>query len=355
MLNLRAVLDLDGKGFEAGLARAKGSAAKFGTDLNAGIKRQLGAFLGVTAVAAFSRNTVQYAGHIKDLSQALGISVERLQQFDFAAQQSGASIDDVKTFLRGMANAAQMALGGNAGALDAFKKLGVTVDDLKKKRAEDIFLMIAKAYQQGDFEGKFAALQDVGGRSAINLAASFKDGFASIAEAWKPIEENVINKLDSAGDKFIELAKKIQTGFAPVLAWAVDRVRDLWDFLDITVGGASAFVGTTFNGGSINDGIKAIGEHARQVIDDRIKSEIDSSKPSLSLGTDDQGGFAAGPTERATRSQTPRIGAIEADTLAKIGGTVGAAGDRTQNILREQLAQLRRIEANTKERDTLEL
>src|SRR4029453_14797165 len=80
----------------------------------------------VGSLTAMAKAAADYGDKLLDASKRTGASVGELSKLKFAAEQSGASFDDVSAGLRILAkNAEQAASGAKAQAL-AFKELGIT-------------------------------------------------------------------------------------------------------------------------------------------------------------------------------------------------------------------------------------
>ena len=65
---------------------------------------------------------------------------------------------------------------GNTDLTQSFKNFGITLDDLKNKRLEDLASQIAQAFKAGDPQKLIADLRDVGGRGAGEMVAAFRSG-----------------------------------------------------------------------------------------------------------------------------------------------------------------------------------
>lgn len=345
-MNLIAKLSLDGSGFDAGISRAKASVARFGTSTAGFLKSQLAGAFGAYAVIAATKRTIDWASSISDMSHATGISAEKLQQFEYAANQTGASLQDVTKTIGNIAKVQYEVANGVKTHDDAIKGLGMSVEEFKRKSPEDVLKAMSRAVKEQGIQKTFGAMAEIGGRSSRALASAFQQGFAEIADAWEPVDVKVIAKLDEAGDKFGKLASRLRAEFAPAIAFVADKLRDVWDLFQIGLGGAGVFLGNLSVTGSVEDAIKAIGEHGRRVIDERIADERATTTEAGRLA----GAAMAGGIERtAAPSKLKTVGKIESDALARIGGSIGPTQDRTVNVLREQLAQLKRIEGNTGE------
>lgn len=250
MPSLMAMLGLNASAFQSGLnsagALAKSAGGKIGSALSGAIGGQLAAFASIGAIEELSRSTIDYAGHVADLSQRLGISTDAIQAWDYALKLNGSSIDSAAGFFEKLAGARKKALAGNDEAIGSFRNLGVSIDDLKSKRLEDIGTQISRAFEGADPQSLIADLREVGGRGAGEMAAAFTDGFAQIIDGAKGlgviIDESVIAKLDEAGDRMTTTWTEFRAGIAPALAGLADIFQNLWRSGNEVMRGAVGFV-----------------------------------------------------------------------------------------------------------------
>src|SRR5687767_8013325 len=106
MFDLFARLGLNSTGFDRGLAAAELRAGKFAS----GIGAKLAGVFSVAAVTALARKTIDFASNINDMSSALGVSAERLQELDHAAKLNGTSLETMVTAMRKLAEARKKAI-----------------------------------------------------------------------------------------------------------------------------------------------------------------------------------------------------------------------------------------------------
>src|SRR5262245_43079098 len=81
-----------------------------------------GAF-SIQAVGAFAKSVFDTASKVHDLSLELGISTDAVQGFQYAAEQSGASIDDVSTAISKMN---KNLAGGDKATVEALRAAGLS-------------------------------------------------------------------------------------------------------------------------------------------------------------------------------------------------------------------------------------
>lgn len=147
----------------------KGIGAALGTAMAA---------IGTAAVAAGKKlydmaNDAAAAGdRIDKMSQSLGLSKKGFQEWEYVLSQNGADIEALKTGMNGLNNTVDDVINGNEKAAEKFKRLGITMDDLKGKSREEIFNMTIAGLQGVSDESERAAIaSDLLGKSSVGLAA----------------------------------------------------------------------------------------------------------------------------------------------------------------------------------------
>lgn len=199
------------------------------------IKGAIGAAISIGAIESLAHETLAYADKVGDLSQRLGVSTDAIQEWDYALRQNGSTIDNAATFFKKLAVNRQAALQGNDEQIKSFERLGVTIDNLKNKRLEDIGLQISKVFEGADPQVFIADLVKVGGKGADELVAAFRNGFEEIVKSAKGIgvviDDDTIEKLKEVDDAFKTIGATIRADFASPLAtvsgWLEKSVKGL--------------------------------------------------------------------------------------------------------------------------------
>jgi len=94
------------------------------------------------AMGRFAVETMEASDAIQRVADRTGIAAEAVQELEYAAKQSGNTLDQVTTAIGQMQN----RLGeGNKGAVGAIAALGLNLDDLLKLKPDEQFTEIAKA------------------------------------------------------------------------------------------------------------------------------------------------------------------------------------------------------------------
>lgn len=140
LMTLVAKLTLDSSEYEQGLGDAENSGGKFGKGIKAAVKGVGVAMAAVTtattvAGGAFVKgagNVAEYGDNIDKMSQKMGLSAEKYQEWDAILQHSGSSIDSMKMSMKTLANAAETGS-------DAFQQLGLSQEQVASMSQEELF------------------------------------------------------------------------------------------------------------------------------------------------------------------------------------------------------------------------
>lgn len=115
------------------LMKGIGTAAKWGAAIGGA------AIVGGAAMFGLANKTAETADFIDKLSERTGINREELQRWKYAADQSGADIGKLEVGVKKLSETMVMASNGSERNVEAFTKLGISMDDLKNKSQEQIF------------------------------------------------------------------------------------------------------------------------------------------------------------------------------------------------------------------------
>ncbi len=252
-LNMEALLkikaDVQGEGAVQGLATKLGGLQKAGAAASGGFKGLAGAAGGLVSglqtlmplatgagMVAMAKGAIDAADNMNDLSQKTGVSVERLSQFQQAAEKSGTSIEGVGGALiklnRGLVD---------GKAQEALQGIGISATDAagKLKPTDQILLEVSK---------KFAAMPDGAQKSALAMQLFGKSGADLIPmlnmgdQAIKDLAVTMTGDFAKGADEFNDKMVDLQTGMAQL---GVSLGTALMPFLSATtdalVGMVNAF------------------------------------------------------------------------------------------------------------------
>lgn len=240
---LLVTLGVDSSGVDKGMADAQqrigGGVKNIVSALSAPLMAALAGFSAGAAISAYTET----ATGLDQLSQSLGMSMESLQGWQYAAESAGAEAEEVGNFFRDMNDYIVDATTFDSGPLkDIAKELGISLKDAQGniKATEDVTLELADAFQKagsqkavafgmqmgidpgmiqllqkgrGEIEGLIKAQQELGGYTKEDAEIASKSKFAfltlgkAIESATMPIARTVIPAITWLAERFTSVAK----------------------------------------------------------------------------------------------------------------------------------------------------
>ena len=136
----------------------------------------------IVSIGAFAKSIADPVDRIGDLSAQLGISTEFLSGMGFAAEMSGSSVDALAVSVRKMEQSIIAASDGTATQVQAFDRLGLSIDEIRRLSPEQQFVTIAeKIGALEDISLRTATAVAIFGKSGAELAPLFADGTERVA------------------------------------------------------------------------------------------------------------------------------------------------------------------------------
>ncbi|MDD5351530.1 MAG: hypothetical protein PHQ12_15060 [Chthoniobacteraceae bacterium] len=251
------------------MRRAHASKDKFGAAFG-GLKNAIAGAFTVGAIASLSRQTIDFASHLNDVSTALQVNVEWFQKRANAARLAGGSEDDLFKFIDSMTKNRSAAVQDPKGEeAKSFGRLGFSGGEISGLSTMAFFDKIVKAFGSGATAQTSVDAEKVGGKSARNLLAAFYEGFKSDA---KFMSQEMIDSLDDIGDRFTILKNLLMVELAPAIVFAGNAIM--------------AFVNKTRQLGSELGAQTAETSEARQNRYDTSKKQYQYSKKLLATRAD---------------------------------------------------------------------
>jgi len=357
-LSIMARFGMDATGFKAGIKQVESASKGLSRDLNANLKGAIAGAFGTAAIVAAGKATLDYAGQIADLSQRLGVSTDALQEFDFAARLSGTNLETFTGFMEKLSVSREEALDGNDEMIASFARLGVSLEDLRSKRLEEITRQIGQAVKSGDAQQLMPALKGVGGGAAGALVPTFKMGLDEAAQqargAGAIISAEDIAALDEAGDRFAALARTMSGLLAPAIVSVIDGVQGMQDafimafkFLTGMVSGLEGAIRGGMNAGEgIGDFIKRAfntggetGEREAVNYLNQRTAEENAQRAARDQRGAGGGGRAEASTSRSVASQEERLAKLREQVAERELKLLPAAAQRA--AFEEKIAKLK--------------
>jgi len=135
------------------------------------------AFVGIgIGLKEMLEHTLEAQVQLLELSEAMGVPVEKLQPFAQAMELSGISGEKLRGTMAKLSQSVGSALSEPMGkAADAFKKLGVSQEELKNGDTEEIMKKAAEGLDKyADSAQKTAVIRDLFGKQGPQVVAAMK-------------------------------------------------------------------------------------------------------------------------------------------------------------------------------------
>lgn len=211
---LFVTLGLSNKEFTGKLSEAQRDLTKFGKSaLKIGTSMSaLGAAIIVPmalSIKSFAENSEQ----IENMSQKTGLSIRSVQELGYAASLTGSSMDGLTVAFKSSQIAIAGAESGSAEAIKKFNALGISLDEIKGKSADEQFMTIAAAIADiPDPAQRAAAAVQFFGRSGTEMLPMLASG----AEGLRKLRGEAVVMSDAqvrAGAKIQDSIERIQASF----------------------------------------------------------------------------------------------------------------------------------------------
>lgn len=236
-----AKLALDASGMDRGLAAAQNSLAKFAKTA----ANTLAAGFAFNKIIAGFTSAIDKGDQLQDIAEKFGVSASKLQLLGNAASVFGSGIEQVSAGLNKLSLAQQKALAGDQGLASTFSEVGLSLDDLKSMKPEDILLKISDSFASGANEGRqFIIVNELLGKAQTDLIKLLNQGSESITqqgEALGVFSDETIAQLSQASDAFKKLESTITIAFGTIAALINPAIEAFQDFVEeLTLLGAAA-------------------------------------------------------------------------------------------------------------------
>lgn len=339
MPSLIAILGLDASGFKGGLESARLHADRMGNRIGNGLSSRIAGALSAAAVGAAVKHTVDWAGKLQDVSDALGVNVEWLQKMQNGAATAGGKIEDLEKSLVALNQAREDALRNPKGQnAQAFGRMGFSQSDVASLPAQQFYDRMVALFKDGGSAQLENDVIQVGGKSAKNLLAAFYNQFKSDVPL---VSAEIISQLDDLGDKFTILGQSMTAGLAPaivtVLGWVqtfVNKVKEIGSFFGGAVEGFIQGAQKSKKGGlgAVGDAVIGAVDGAGQAASEeeqRQKAEAAASAAAISKAAElRKNRNNAAPfrlddfiaTEKDAKSARGHGGDIKLNSLQSVGG-----------------------------------
>lgn len=169
----------------------------------------LAGMVSIGAVKAAVGQFVDFAGSLTDLAAKTGLSTTELQKLKYAAEQNGGSLDKVTNGITKMGKA---LVEGKDSTVEAMKRLGLSINDVRTMAPGDAFTTIADkiATIPSPLERSKLAM-DLFGKSGADLLPMMTGNLGETAEAAERLGIVLDEQTIAAGDNFGDTLSALQS------------------------------------------------------------------------------------------------------------------------------------------------
>ena len=208
------------------------------------MKKLAGAFAGVFAVrqiVMFGQETLALADNIGKVADSIGVSTKFLQQYQFAAEQSGINTEGFTKALRFFSKGVGEATMGTGLAKRAFEEMGISLTDASgaTKKTEDLFkeFFVTLESIEEPFKRNGLLAQVFGSKVGIQMANLIKNGSVALdelaASATGVIPEDSIRQAEIFNDTMNELKRATLLPLQKAFVAVSTTVLEFLDLLGI--------------------------------------------------------------------------------------------------------------------------
>ena len=223
-MKLMAEVGLNIGPFQTGLNKLESAASKSASSIGNSIKGAFGAYFGYQAFQKVIGDTWRNMAKIKDLSDQFSTTTDEVQRLQAAAGNVGMEFEDLGGALIRMTNARADAQKGNEDAIESFRLLGISVDELNDPAKENVDIMRRMSVVLKDVNmttQQMAAMKDVFGKSGGRMLAAIRE-IENVNEPF--IKQEDIDKVDAMEESVKKLGRTIGVALAPAVADVSDGI-----------------------------------------------------------------------------------------------------------------------------------
>lgn len=223
---LGVVLGLDSAEFTKGIEKAKRNVSDFANNTMPMLKNA--AAIGTAAFVGMTYKALQLSDQISDLAAAADLSVASVLKISDAFQQSGGKYDDAGKSIQKFSENVDGAAKGSLELQNAFKSVGITLEDLGTLSVEQLFYKsVEGASKLSDSAARAGVKMDLFGKAmrGIDLAefnSQLKEGTGDFDQYAQGVKEAA-----ELADKLEKNARTLVLIFTKELAPTLNRIFDI--------------------------------------------------------------------------------------------------------------------------------
>lgn len=234
----------------AGMQRSLQKIEQAASFTSNGIKALAESYVAVEGLRV-AQSALDYASGLGEVSQQIGITVEDLQVYRYAATQVGVSQEEMEKGLGKFTQTLGKAQLGSASSAEVFSALGVSIRsaDGALRTTSDILPDVADAIARIPDPAKRAAIEvALFGRAGQKLDTLLSGGSNAIKaqaaelSSYGIVTEEMAAKADEAADKISKMKFVLETQISAAVANNADAIIKLANGVEMLTGKAVQFV-----------------------------------------------------------------------------------------------------------------
>ena len=202
----------------------------------------LGAVISLEFVMHRLAGASDFALGMRNLSAMTGIAADKLAGLHDVVKEVGGNFDAVSIGLSKMTRAQQEAVDGGEKQITAFRRVGVSVAELKTLNPEELFFRLAEGFNKaGSSAEKNAASQALFGRGGRENIAVFQLGAEKLRELVAEASKNseVTEKNIQAAQRWHSITEQVTVGLRGL---ALDALPYVMKAGAVAVAGVEGFI-----------------------------------------------------------------------------------------------------------------
>jgi len=221
---LGVVLGLDAGEFNKNLGIAQQRLQGFNQSI---VSSRLGVAAIATGFAVAATSAIRFADSINDVAQSSELSVQTVLRLNEALVTNGGKSDAAAQMVTKFSRSVYEANHQNEDMQKAFRKLGISMEDLRTKSMEQLLSKGLKGFKElRDVTERTGVAFDVFGRSAkgVDLSGA-ADTFERNKKSYKDAQE-AFESIGNALDNLQRISDTMKTGFAIEVGGAFEYITD---------------------------------------------------------------------------------------------------------------------------------
>lgn len=213
-LKLVAELGGDGSGFDRMMSRAHMSAKNLGSQAIAPLKTLIAGAFTVGAISTMARKTADFADRIDETSSRLGVATDKLQEWEYAAKQSGASAEQLLNFIEKLTLAA-----ADPAKTKFFEQMGFNPNGMTPEQIFSKTSAFARGNSSTDVTRILSEL--IGSRIGGTMVNTLQSDLEALGEQARKVgavlDQQTLQGLAKLNDQFSILSQILYGTFGPAL------------------------------------------------------------------------------------------------------------------------------------------